>query len=318
MARLSQRWLWLVNVAGILGAAWLLAGTANAVIAARLSARETAPAKRSPAAAPTVATHGVEHYLGPIRSRNIFNHGEPIPDEEVVGGGAVEAPSGPADACTLPIQVLATVVVVNQPELSLATLMDNSASPPAIVVVQVGERIADQATLVSVAEEYVDGSLGLVSICQLRRDDGRTEICRSDAGTAPAKSGGASMPVASAPAAPTGDSVKRISDTQFEVAQSEIDAIMSGGLATMAQDVRIVPYFEGGQSKGFKLYSIKPGSLLSKIGLSNGDVIQKVNGYDISSPEKALQVYGLLKSEKNVQVDLTRNGQNKSISYTIR
>ena len=93
---------------------------------------------------------------------------------------------------------------------------------------------------------------------------------------------------------------------------------MNGGMATMAQDVRIVPYFEGGAPKGFKLYSIKPGSLLSKIGLMNGDVIQKVNGYDISSPEKALQVYGLLKNEKNVAVDLTRNGQNKSISYTVR
>ena len=78
----------------------------------------------------------------------------------------------------------------------------------------------------------------------------------------------------------------------------------------MAQEGHILP--------GDAPLSIKPGSLLSKIGLMNGDVISKVNGYDINSPEKALQVYGLLKNEKNVSVDLTRNGQNKSISYSIR
>src|SRR4029077_13756084 len=121
---------------------------------------------------------------------------------------------------------------------------------------------------------------------------------------------------AAAPAA--GSGVKRVDDTHYEVAQGTIDGVMNGGLADISTTVRIVPYFEGGQPKGFKMYSIQPGSLLANIGLMNGDVVEKINGYDLSTPEKALQVYGLLKNEKSITVDVQRNGQNKTLSYSIR
>lgn len=317
MAAQARRWMWMVNVVTILLGAWLLAGTANAIIANQLGASSPAAPKRPVlmgGAPGSQNTKGVEYFLGPIKQKNIFLHGEPIPDEEIVGVAVTDA--GPAEACTLPVQILASVVVGKSPHLSLVTVMDNAASPAAIAVIQVGERgIGDQAELVAVREEWDDPTLTAISIAEFKRDNGRIEICRSDAGAVAAKPPVLSGAVA---ALPTGDSIKRLGDDKFEVAQAEIDAVMNGGLATMAQDVRIVPYFEGGVSKGFKLYSIKPGSLLSKIGLMNGDVISKVNGYDINSPEKALQVYGLLKNEKNVSVDLTRNGQNKSVSYTIR
>ena len=317
MATQARRWMWLVNVVAIMLGAWLLAGTADAIIANQLGAAPKAPPAKSAnllGGNTSTAMKPVDHFLGPIKSRNVFLHGEPVPDEAIVGG-PVE-PTGPAGACTLPVAVLASVVVAKQPELSLVTITDSSVSPPTIFVAQVGEMVAgDQATLVSVTEEWTEETLTLVSIAEFRRTDGRTEICRSDAGAKPALV--AALPPVGA-TTPTGEGIKRLSDTQYEVAQAEIDAVMNGGLATMAQDVRIVPYFEGGVSKGFKLYSIKPGSLLSKVGMMNGDVISKVNGYDINSPEKALQVYGLLKNEKTVNVDLTRNGQPKSISYSIR
>lgn len=320
MAAQARRWMWTVNVVTILLGAWLLAGTANAIIANQLGATSQTSAPKRPVlmgGSPGGQTRGIDYFLGPIKQKNVFLHGEPIPDEEVVAGTDVDTVTGPAGACTLPVQILGSVVVERKPHLSLVTVMDNSAEPALITVLQVGERgLGDQAELVSVREEWDDPTLTAISIAEFRRDSGLVEICRSDAGTTAT----ASKPVMSGAVAalPTGEGIKRISDDRFEVAQAEIDAVMNGGLAKMAQDVRIVPYFEGGVSKGFKLYSIKPGSLLSKIGLMNGDVISKVNGYDINSPEKALQIYGLLKNEKNVSVDLTRNGQNKSVSYTIR
>lgn len=318
MAAQMRRWMWVVNVVAILAGSWLLAGTADAIIANRLGAAPQSAAKRQVTmrGGSSQSTKGLDHYLTPIKKRNVFLHGEPIPDEEIVS--SIEMPSGPADACTVPVQVLASAIVEKNPELSLVTLLDNSQSPAKIVVVQVGERVAEQGDLVAVREEWDEPTLTSTSIAEIRRDTGRVEICRSDAAKSASGGGAVAMAPAAGAATPTGEGIKRLSDTQFEVAQAEIDNVLNGGLATMAQDVRIVPYFEGGVSKGFKLYSIKPGSLLSKIGLMNGDVISKVNGYDINSPEKALQVYGLLKNEKNVSVDLTRNGQAKSISYSIR
>lgn len=325
MAAQARRWMWLVNVLAILAGAWLLAGTADAIIANQLGAAPMPAAARPQRPAMTgggpggATARNLDHYLGPIKQRNVFLHGEPIPDEEPAGGPPrATDDGGPAGTCTLPVQVLASVVVPKDPSLSLVTLLDNSIAPASITVVQVGERVANQAELLSVREDWDEPTLTSISIAELRRDSGRIEVCRSDAGAPAAASSTPVFSGAAVSTAPSGEGIRRINDSSYEIAQAEVDAVMSGGLATLAQDVRIVPYFEGGVSKGFKFYSIKPGSLLSKIGLMNGDVISKVNGYDINSPEKALQVFGLLKNEKNVTVDLTRNGQNKSISYSIR
>jgi len=291
----------------VVGASFVLADTANAVIAASfVEPTELAPEARSGTAVPD--SRGLNYFLGPIASRNIFLHGEPIPGEDVVAepaAGKIE------EACTLPLQVLSTVFVPGSPHLSMAALLDVVAKR--IVVVQVGERVLEVATLDEVAEPYDEEALRKDSVAIFRRDDGSRTVCRSDdAPTAPAPKGGA------VPAVASGAGVRKIADNQFEISQGEIDAVMNGGLATIATTVRVVPYFESGKSAGFKLYSIKAGSLLSKLGLVNGDVLRKVNGYEISSPEKALEVYGMLKSERNVTLDVSRGGKPQTLQYAIR
>ena len=136
-------------------------------------------------------------------------------------------------------------------------------------------------------------------------------------GEPPAKAG-APAPVASA--APStedlGKDIKRLSETNYEVGQNEVDKAL-GNLAGLASDARIVPSFEGGKSTGFKMFSIRPGSLYSKIGLQNGDVVTRINGYEISSPDKALEIYQKLKDSKHVTVDLTRRGKPSTMEYNI-
>ena len=313
MASTPKRWLWILNVVAIVLGAWLVAGTVNAAISAKMSGTPASSGSSRPPMPSSGPAKTLDAYLGPIKSRNVFNHGEPIPDEDVpVSGGAVSAPPG---ACTSNIQLVSTVIASKNPELSLATIQNKDDNPPSIEVLQVGEKLGD-ATMTGVSEDYDDASLSFVGSIELTHPDGRKEICKStvDQGGSPAVS--MAMPGAAAPAA--GSGVKRVDDQHYEVAQSTIDGVMNGGLADISTQVRIVPYFEGGQPKGFKMYSIQPGSLLANIGLMNGDVVEKINGYDLSTPEKALQVYGLLKNEKNITVDLQRNGQNKTLSYSIR
>ena len=103
---------------------------------------------------------------------------------------------------------------------------------------------------------------------------------------------------------------------QYEVDQAEVDKAL-GNLSSLATQARIVPAFEGGKPIGFKLFSIRPNSLYSKIGIQNGDVISRVNGYEINSPDKALEVYQKLKESKNVSVDLKRRGKPKTLEYSI-
>jgi general secretion pathway protein C len=81
---------------------------------------------------------------------------------------------------------------------------------------------------------------------------------------------------------------------------------------------RIVPAFKDGQSEGFKLFSIRPDSIYTKIGVQNGDVIKQINGYDLNSPEKALEIYSKLKEASRIDIVIDRNGSTMHKSYTIQ
>jgi general secretion pathway protein C len=81
---------------------------------------------------------------------------------------------------------------------------------------------------------------------------------------------------------------------------------------------RIVPSFKNGEANGFKLFAIRPGSLYSKIGIQNGDIIHKINGFSMNSPDKALEVYQKLKSARSIDVELTRRGRNQKMTYNIQ
>ena len=113
-----------------------------------------------------------------------------------------------------------------------------------------------------------------------------------------------------------GASIKKTGENSYEVGQGDIDKALNN-LSELSTQARIVPAFEGGKTIGFKLFSIRPGSLYSKVGLQNGDVITRINGYEMSSPEKGLEIYTKLKDAKSVNVDLKRRGKPMTLDYAI-
>ncbi|MCC7383576.1 MAG: PDZ domain-containing protein [Deltaproteobacteria bacterium] len=114
-----------------------------------------------------------------------------------------------------------------------------------------------------------------------------------------------------------GEGVKKVKETEYEIPRGEIDNVLSN-LNAVATQARIVPSFQNGKANGFKLFSIRPNSLYSKIGIQNGDIIQKINGYEINSPDKALEIYSKLKDATSITVDLIRRGKTQTMSYNIR
>ena len=72
----------------------------------------------------------------------------------------------------------------------------------------------------------------------------------------------------------TTDGIKKIDDHHYQIERSTVNNALAN-LNDLAMQARIVPSFKNGQANGFKLFSIKPDSLYSKIGIQNGDVIQR-------------------------------------------
>jgi general secretion pathway protein C len=114
-----------------------------------------------------------------------------------------------------------------------------------------------------------------------------------------------------------GAGVKAISENEYEIPRGEIDKTLAN-LNDVAMQARIVPAFKDGVAQGFKLFSIRPDSIYTKIGVQNGDVIKRINGYDLNSPEKALEIYSKLKEASRIDIEVERNGANVRKTYNIR
>ncbi|MDY6880460.1 MAG: type II secretion system protein N [Desulfatiglans sp.] len=101
------------------------------------------------------------------------------------------------------------------------------------------------------------------------------------------------------------------------VKRSDIEASFKNFNQLLTQ-VRVRPHFEGGRPDGFSVSQIKRGSIFSKLGLRNGDIIRKIDGRTISGPDDALSLYEKLESGDPVSVELTRRNRPRTIHYKFR
>jgi len=111
--------------------------------------------------------------------------------------------------------------------------------------------------------------------------------------------------------------VRQVGEGKFEVSRDDIEKATSN-LGLMMTQARIVPNIVAGEIKGYKIFAIKPGSIYDKIGIQNGDVIERINGMELTTPESALQFFQQLKNETRFVIDLERNGQKLTFTYNIR
>ena len=111
--------------------------------------------------------------------------------------------------------------------------------------------------------------------------------------------------------------VRSLDEGHYEVSRSEVDAALAH-LDKMAEQVRIVPAYRDGQPEGFKVFAIRPDSLFSKLGLTNGDVVRRINGFEMNSPANALEVYARLRDASRIDVEIDRGGSSLRRTYSVR
>jgi general secretion pathway protein C len=83
-------------------------------------------------------------------------------------------------------------------------------------------------------------------------------------------------------------------------------------------DARLQPNIADGKQEGFVLREVRNGGIYQSLGLQNGDVLLRINDYNISNPENALQAFTALRGMDRVQVDLLRSGSRMTMTYQIR
>ena len=63
---------------------------------------------------------------------------------------------------------------------------------------------------------------------------------------------------------------------------------------------------------------MRNGGIYQSLGLQNGDALLRINEYNISNPENALQAFTALRGMDRVQVDIVRDGTKMTLTYQIR
>jgi general secretion pathway protein C len=317
-----RKYAWIANAALVAAAAWLSARTVNTVIAASIRPRPQVDLAALPSSAPPPGNRPLDAnrlypLLGltppPPPDAPSSSAAPPPPPQNCFSARAVPAKTG------LRLQLVGAVLA-ERPQSSLATILDISARDTQSY--GVGDQILG-ATLLGVERmrDPNDATGAGFRIVAVLCHAGQKEYVDFDASIAPAPAAlsGAPAPAPGAPGEPGPldlAGVRKVSDTRYEIPKRVVDQSLSN-LNNIATQARIVPSFKNGVANGFKLFSIQPGSLYSAIGVENGDVIQRINGYEINSPDKALEVYQKLREAQLVTIELERNGLTIRKDYNI-
>ena len=114
------------------------------------------------------------------------------------------------------------------------------------------------------------------------------------------------------------DSIKSIDDQHAEVPAATRDQILANPMSMM-QRARVVPAVKDGHPHGFKLYAIRPHSVFTALHLQNGDAVIAINNRDVDvGGSGSMDLYNIVKTAKQLVIDIERRGQALSLTIDIK
>ena len=191
------------------------------------------------------------------------------------------------------------------------------ADPPRYSLCQIINPDLNETQVYGIGDRYQGARIYAVEQKRVLIDNAGSNEYIDDSAAAGPNLGVAPLPLPGQPQVnANADGVKQLSENQYSVARGTINGALND-LSTLATQARIVPSFKNGVANGFKLFSIVPDSLYAKIGVQNGDVIRRINGYEMNSPDKALEIYQKLRDASRIEIEIERRGETLRKSYSI-
>lgn len=113
--------------------------------------------------------------------------------------------------------------------------------------------------------------------------------------------------------------ITKIDDTTYEIDRSLFDRLVANPFA-VGRGARVVPSMKDGQPNGLKFYAIRPNSVYARLGLSNGDRLERINQHAIRSIDDVGPAAEELMQRKpsTVEIGLVRRGQPLVLRYRFR
>jgi general secretion pathway protein C len=277
-----KRYLWTLNVLFLLGFSYFVADLVSLFIGRQL---ELPPRSVSVewAATTEAQVKPMAEIYSSIVDRNIFG----IKPSAAIGSPEEMTPP-PVQLPPLRVRLVGTIV--GESEDSLAVIEDMGTKEQRLYHIE--DIIGGDAKLIEVTRNEVTFLRGAIR---------ETLTVQEENATGQPTSPQAAMPVPAMSPRPTGSQSNWVLDKQ------EVTAALEN-LPQLLTKARVVPNLSPeGKNDGFRVVSISPASFYERIGLRNGDVIQRINGVEVKDPQTFMQVFNQLKDESNITMDLMRN-----------
>ncbi len=109
---------------------------------------------------------------------------------------------------------------------------------------------------------------------------------------------------------PPPDGIDEVSKDHYRIERTTFEALKAD-----AKAARAMPHTTG--TKGLSLFGLKHNGILYALGFRSGDVLLRVNGYDMADPAKVLEAYTKLGSASAFLVELERRRSSTPVKITI-
>ena len=113
------------------------------------------------------------------------------------------------------------------------------------------------------------------------------------------------------------EGIEKVNDTNYNLSRAMLNKVLdnAGRLIGIAA---VSPKLEGGQSVGMEIRGIRANTLLTKLGIQNGDVLESVNGQSLTSTDAALGAYTTLRTADKFNLSIRRGSQSMIINYNLQ
>jgi hypothetical protein len=116
--------------------------------------------------------------------------------------------------------------------------------------------------------------------------------------------------------APEDGAIRALGRGRFALTRDAVDHML-GRQGELMRGTRILPEVRGGRTVGVRVLGVHPGDLLAALGIESDDVLVRVNGSDVASPDHCLAAYASMGRTDRVVVELERRGRPVALTYVI-
>lgn len=116
--------------------------------------------------------------------------------------------------------------------------------------------------------------------------------------------------------APSG-SVRSLGKGEYMIDQRAVKFAVDNPTQIMT-DAKLIPNMIRDKQEGFILREVRKNGIYDSLGMQNGDILLRINNFNISNPENTLQAVTALKGMDRVQLDIIRDGSRMTMNYQIR